>query len=161
MKLFQRTPPERHDYDLEEVLETAAMGRRLVIYDRATGLIAFWYLQLRAGEEIARARRYGKSLSLVSAWASTKDAIDALAAYFRDGLRDTDLAGYLNNGHFVLLLPETGTCGAAIVEERVRRAFGDTMQIAAVAYPDDGETFEDLLERAKALAGKAAHQASA
>ena len=161
MKLFQRAPQERHDYELEEVLEVAAAGRRLVIYDGATGLIAFWYLQLRAGEEIARARRYGKPLSLVSAWASTKDGIDALAAYFRDGLRDTDLAGYLNNGHFVLLLPETGTVGAAIVEDRIRSAFGDTIQIAAVAYPDDGESFEDLLERAKALAGATTRAASA
>ena len=145
MKLFQRGPQERHDYDLQDVLDVAAAGRRLVIYDRATGLIAFWYLQLRAGEEIARARRYGKPLSLVSAWASTKESIDALAAYFRDGLRDTDLAGYLNNGHFVLLLPETGAAGAAIVEERVRDVFGASIQIAAVAYPDDGESFEDLL----------------
>lgn len=138
-------------YELEEVKEIAAQGRKLAIYDRGTGLYAYWYLQLRADEEILRAARYQKPLSCVSVWATTPDAI----ARVRDGLkgellRGNDLAGYLNNGHFVILLPETPEQGADIVLDRLRTALGDQISGARVSFPADGKSFDELLECAKA-----------
>jgi GGDEF domain-containing protein len=147
-------PQDTHDYDLDDVLQAAAAGRRLVIFDRATGLYAYWYLQLRGDEEIARARRYQKQLSIVSLWAPTPDAISQLATHLHDHLRDTDLAGYLNNGHFVVLLTETGPEGASIVLWRALKVFGAGIDAAVVSYPDDGDSFDMLLEAAKARASQ-------
>jgi len=147
-------PEDPREYDLEEVLQSAAAGRRLVIYDRATNLHAYWYLQLRGDEEIARARRYGKPLSIVSLWAPTPDTIARLAAHLQEHLRDTDLAGYLNNGHFVVILTETAADGANIVLWRALEAFGTEIDAAVVGYPADGDCFDALLEAAKARASR-------
>ena len=147
---LRRKPEDPHEYDLEEVLRSAAAGRRLAIYDRATNLHAYWYLQLRGDEEIARARRYGKPLSVVSLWAPTPDTIAPLAAHLNEQLRDTDLAGYLNNGHFVVILTETAVDGANIVLWRTLKAFGAEIEAAVVGFPVDGDSFDALLEAAKA-----------
>ena len=151
-KLRKREPEGAHDYDLDEVLQIAAQGRRLAIYDRATKLYAYWYLQLRGDEEVARARRYGKPLSLISLWAASPELIEELAAYLHEHLRDTDLAGYLNNGHFVVLLCETPHEGARIVLDRTLEAFGGRVESACVTYPNDADSFDALLETAKARA---------
>ncbi len=62
-------------------------GRKLAIYDRATGLYAYWYLQMRAEEEMSRAGRYHKPLSVASFWCSTKDAIERTTATLAGTLR--------------------------------------------------------------------------
>ncbi len=126
-------------------------GRKLAIYDRATGLYAYWYLQMRAEEEMSRAGRYHKPLSVASFWCSTKDAIERTTATLAGTLRATDLAAYLGNGHFVVLLPETNAEGAAIVVDRVRERAGEGVSGVAVQYPDDGETLKDLLETANVI----------
>jgi GGDEF domain-containing protein len=140
-------------YLLEEVQQMAEQGRRLAIYDRGTGLYAYWYLQLRGDEEASRAARYGKPLSCVSLWAEDRDAVPDIAKILKTSLRDHDLAGYLNNGHFVLLLLETGPEGAAVVLARLRRLLGDRATAHVASYPKDGETFDQLLETAKAGSG--------
>jgi PleD family two-component response regulator len=155
MKLFQRPKPgddERHDYDLDEVKEAAAQARRLAIYDRATGLFAYWYLQLRAAEELSRAQRHGKSVVCSSIWAPTQPLIDDMCVRLRAGLRDHDLAAYLHNGHFVLLLTDTDDAGAEIV---LKRLLADVPEVSAAgaSFPADGATFDELLECAKARAG--------
>jgi GGDEF domain-containing protein len=151
MKLFKKGPEadgDTHDYDLSEVREIASQGRRLAIYDRATGLYAYWYLQLRATEEISRSRRHGRGVFCASIWAPTPVLIDTMRERLKTGLRDHDLAAYLNNGHFVALLTETDQAGAAIVLKRLLAADGVTIGLAC--FPDDGTTFEDILECAKA-----------
>ncbi|MDP9237708.1 MAG: GGDEF domain-containing protein [Chloroflexota bacterium] len=165
MKLFQRPKPgdgERHDYDLDEVKEVASQARRLAIYDRPTGLFAYWYLQLRAAEEISRAHRHGKSVVCASIWAPTQLLIDEMCLRLRAGLRDHDLAAYLDNGHFVLLLTDTDDEGADIVLKRLLQGVPE-VGAAAASFPIDGATFDELLERAKARAGRgrAASQSAA
>lgn len=159
-KLRRQEPRDTHDYDLDEVLQVAAQGRRLAIYDRATKLYAYWYLQLRGDEEVARARRYGKALSLVSVWAARPDRIERVAAFLHEHLRDTDLAGYLNNGHFVIVLCETPHEGAQVVLDRTVEAFGADIQAACVTYPEDGDSFDALLEAAKARASGSARRSA-
>lgn len=135
----------------QSLQKLAEEGRKLAIYDRVTGLYAYWYLQMRAEEEISRAGRYQKPLSIVSFWCSTKDAIERATATLAGTLRATDLAAYLGNGHFVVLLPETSAEGAAIVVERVRDRVGEGISGVAVQYPDDGETLKDLIETANVI----------
>jgi GGDEF domain-containing protein len=153
MKLFgKKRDEDTHDYELNEVLEIAAQGRRLAIYDRATKLYAYWYLQLRGDEEIARAKRYKKTVCVLSIWAETPPLIDALSRELRDGLREHDLAAYLNNGHFVVLLSETDARGALIVIDRIAKKIGAGISASVAAYPDDGQNFDELLESAKSRA---------
>ena len=156
--MFHRQPASNRDmtvssaaYELDEVRQMANEGRKLAIYDRGTGLYAYWYLQLRADEEILRAARYQKQLSCLSVWATTPDAITRVTAGLKgDLLRGNDLAGYLNNGHFVILLPETPEHGAQIVLDRLRSGLGDLISGVLVSFPTDGKTFDELLECAKA-----------
>lgn len=150
MKIFGKKPDDgdTHDYELEQVLEIAAEGRKLAIYDRATKLYAYWYLQLRGDEEIARAKRYNKSLCILSLW-SPEAMIPLVATHLREGLRDHDLAAYLNNGHFVVLLSETDASGAAVVMDRLEKRAGKEVAGGVAMFPDDGLTFDELLEIAK------------
>jgi PleD family two-component response regulator len=138
--------------EAHQVLQKLAdEGRKLAIYDRVTGLYAYWYLQMRAEEEMSRAGRYQKPLSVVSFWCSTKEAIERATATLAGTLRATDLAAYLGNGHFVVLLPETNAEGAAIVVERVRERVGGDISGVAVQYPEDGQTLNDLIETANVI----------
>jgi PleD family two-component response regulator len=149
-----RTPQAADaSYVLDEVKQMAEQGRRLAIYDRATGLYAYWYLQLRGDEEASRAERYGKPLSCISLWAADAEAVPEVANILKTSLRDHDLAGYLNNGHFVLLLLETGPEGASVVLARLRRLLGDRATAHAASFPDGGTTFDALLESAKSGSG--------
>lgn len=140
-------------YDLGAVQESAQQGRRLAIYDRATGLYAYWYLQLRGEEEISRAKRSRKPLACLSLWAADRLLSERLGQSLRDGLRDHDLAGYLNNGHFVVLLPETGEDGVDVIVRRIRDQTGAGVVAGVAIYPADGETFDDLLGVAKSRGG--------
>ena len=153
MKLFKKGPEadaDTHDYDLSEVQEIASQGRRLAIYDRATGLYAYWYLQLRATEEVSRSQRHGRSVFCASIWAPTPVSIETMRERLKTGLRDHDLAAYLNNGHFVALLTETDQAGAAIVLKRLLTGADAGVTVGLACFPDDGTTFDDILECAKA-----------
>ena len=151
-KIFRRHTPRR-DYELSDVMQTAAEGRRLAIYDRATGLYAYWYIQLRGEEEVSRARRSGNSFACISLWAPTPLLIEQLARHLGEHLRTYDIASYLNNGHFFVLLLETGEAGADIVLRRILAATGDGIAGGVVSFPRDGKTFDELLEAAKTRAG--------
>ena len=67
MNFFRFGSRRRQDrLDLERKLtRQVEAGRKLVIYDQETGLLASWYLALRCEEECYRSRRYGRSLSLL------------------------------------------------------------------------------------------------
>ncbi len=160
MKLFKRPAPdpdERHEYDLAEVKQVADQARRLAIYDRKTQLFAYWYLQLRATEEISRAQRHDKMVACLSIWAPTEPLTAAMCARLREGLRDHDLAAYLDNGHFVVLLTDTDTSGAELVLKRLLAEF-EEVSAACSWFPPDGITFDALLECAKARAAAASRE---
>lgn len=157
MKLFKQPQPDqqRHDYDLAEIQEAAAQARRLAIYDRETQLYAYWYLQMRAGEEISRAKRHGESVVCFSIWVSSPPLTDAVCARLRPGVRDEDLAAYLHNGHFVVLLTDTDAAGARVALHRLLAGLED-VTAATACFPEDGASFDELLECAKARASVAA-----
>jgi GGDEF domain-containing protein len=139
-----------HDYDLSEVQKIAAQGRRLAIYDRATGLYAYWYLELRASEELSRSMRHRRRAFIVSIWTSSPEAQEQMVERLKVGLREHDLAAYLNNGHFVMLLTETDQRGAIRVLGRLLEGMETEVSCGIASHPSDGETFDELLEAAKA-----------
>jgi len=151
-KRSQKRTDDGADHDISEVIELAAQGRRMAIYDRATGLYAYWYVQLRAEEEVARAKRGGRPFACLSLWASGPVRIEALAVHLRTKLRLYDMPAYLNNGHFVVLLLETDEAGTHIVLDRIAASVERDLAAGCASHPDDGGTFEVLLAAAKTRA---------
>ena len=141
---------------LRKVADQVEVGRRLVIYERETGLLAMWYIALRCDEECYRARRYGHALTLISiaptpesdAWAVQQSVAD----WLRQHLRKTDLAAYVGDGRYVVMMPETAAPGAQIVLDRLR-ADVDGVEIGVASSPDDADNFEQLLAAARSCLG--------
>ncbi len=132
----------------DELVQTAAEGRRLAIYDDASGMYAYWYLEQRAQEEVSRARRYKKSFAVVRFWSREGRTIMDIADYLYRDLRENDLAGYLRGGQFVILLPETTIDGANVVLNRALSHFPGTVEGGVAIYPEDGASFDELLDAA-------------
>jgi len=138
---------------LEKAAEQVETGRKLVIYERETGLFAHWYVTLRGQEECDRAGRYKRPLAIVvieptpqsDAWAVKEYVANWLAKH----MRAADVAGYLGNGRCVAVLPETDAEAASIVIGRLQADVGDT-DVACSVFPHDGTTFDQLYEAAAA-----------
>jgi GGDEF domain-containing protein len=153
---FARMSLSANDADrrfFARLVEQAEAGRRLAIYDRDTGLFAHWYVALRGQEECARAERYGRKLSLLviephadgaqTAW-TTKSEI---GRWFQTELRATDVAGYLGNGRYVVLAPETDSTAIATLVGRLREKI-EHIDVGSSAFPEDGVAFQQLWRRA-------------
>jgi GGDEF domain-containing protein len=147
LKAKRTNRSSNRDAFLEKMVEQAETGRKMAIYDRKTGLFAYWYMTLRGEEECSRAGRYGRPLTLLvaepapesNAWAVD----DAIALWLRQKLRAADVAGSFGNARSVIIMPETGIDQADIAAARLR---GDCSEARAgvSAFPDDGTTFEQL-----------------
>src|SRR5690242_5912827 len=87
------------------------------IYDSNSGLLAAWYMQLRAEEECARSFRYRRPLSAVLIGCSEL-AERVLRVWLHTNLRSTDLVCRRHDGQFLLLLTETDDVGASTVIKR-------------------------------------------
>ena len=156
---------ERSDANpLDEALRRVNAGRKLVIYERETGLFAYWYIALRCEEECYRAQRYRRPLSIAvvepdqtsDSWAIAEQITGAL----EKRLRKADLPGYLGNARFVLVMPETDQDGALDVLRRIEEDVTE-MRCGLAAFPQDGHNFDQLYEiAARRLAAEdAAHRA--
>ena len=134
---------------LRETLRQVNAGRKLVIYERTTGLFAHWYIALRCEEECYRAQRYGRPLSIAlfepaadsDAWTVAED----VAPILQDRLRMADLPGYLGNARYILVMPETDLAGAQMAVKRFRKDDPD-LQGGVAAFPQDGLTFDQLYD---------------
>jgi hypothetical protein len=129
-------------------------GRKLVIYERDTGLFAHWYVELRGHEECDRAKRYGRALSLIviepvqgasgEEWATQQ----ALCNWLGRELRQSDIAGYLGNGRCVVVMPEADAGAVGHVMRRLKSE-GYATDVGLAVFPTDGETY-DVMYRAAA-----------
>jgi GGDEF domain-containing protein len=132
-------------------------GRRLVIYDRETGLYAYWYFVLRLEEEVARARRYGQPFGILLVEASRARLSRAdeggLVETLRSSFRVTDMVCHMGNLRFLVLLSNTDADGVRIVHERLgeRLAAGGT-ELGRAVFPDDGVDLAALVRSAEAAA---------
>ncbi|HWC31566.1 MAG TPA: diguanylate cyclase, partial [Actinomycetota bacterium] len=152
-------------------------AERLSITDGLTGIFNRRYLQLSLRREIERAQRFGRSVSLLMLDLDRfKDVNDEhghqrgdevlveLARRVMGEIR-TQIDQFARYGgeEFVILLPETPCDGALVVAEKIRKAVAArpftsqtgppvrvTVSIGVAAYPDDGESADDLLRTADA-----------
>ena len=60
-----RNPSGSQENRVVSIMERSAQARRFSIRDDSTGLLNRWYLERRLGEEAARCKRYGYSMSVV------------------------------------------------------------------------------------------------
>ena len=152
-------------------------AERLSITDGLTGIFNRRYLQLSLRREIERAQRFGRSVSLLMIDLDRfKDVNDEhghqrgdevlveLARRVMGEIR-TQIDQFARYGgeEFVILLPETPCDGALVVAEKIRKAVAArpftsqtgppvrvTVSIGAAAYPDDGDSADDLVRAADA-----------
>jgi len=140
----------RRDDRNEGLRRLRQIGERLAIFDRETGLFAYWYFGLRLEEEIARSDRYGQTFSLVLLEAQTgrlePDDESALFRHMSDEFRQSDLVAHLGNLRFIVLLANTDDQGASVVKEHLTSvAEIGNLTVGLASYPEDGETSEALL----------------
>lgn len=147
--------------------------RQLARTDSLTGLANNRSFGERAEQELLRARRYGRPLSLLyidldgfktindqQGHAAGDVLLQRTAHALRESLRRTDAVARIGGDEFIVLLPETGTESADIVIGKVRdalgRAFqglgaGTTASIGAVTADVPPTTVEMLVARADQL----------
>ncbi|MBV1789611.1 diguanylate cyclase [Marinobacterium sp. D7] len=124
--------------------------------------------------EIGRGARYGKPLSLIMCdidhfkrfndsygHQAGDQALRAVAATFRAGLREVDQACRYGGEELALILPECDAGGACMTAERVRQAVEAlkirledgrevrvSLSLGVATYPEHGGSYETLLQSA-------------
>ncbi len=131
---------------LDEAANDDAAGTRLDLRDPATGVYSVMYFRHRLQQEVARAHRYQRPLSLLAVRcpAAKDDAAAArLAAVLGDACRNVDLVARLEPDLFAVLLPETelDRCGPVI--ERIGIEAGDAGMPAVVGSSGLGAPGDD------------------
>jgi diguanylate cyclase (GGDEF)-like protein len=151
------------------------LTKRLAITDELTDLYNYRYLQQRLDEEIGRADRYGKRLSLLMLDIDNfKRVNDVHGHLVGDGVlaeighvlkttvREVDVVARYGGEEFSIILPETDASGAFIVAEKIREAislrrFHDeegerrihiTVSVGLASYPVHAHDKESLLRAA-------------
>lgn len=191
MGLAQLSDPLEGDFRSEHVRyakilgDSAAVGvkngrrmlalQRLGLRDRDTAAYNLSYFTDYASKEIYKARRYGRTFSLLTfsidnlnmvkarlGAADAKRAVRGIIKAFSKIVRDSDVIAKASDQEFYLLLPETDFFGAVMF---VRRAIAavreepDAQEVearlplalvgGASTFPKDGEDFDDLVHRCR------------
>ncbi len=113
------------------------LTRRLAVTDELTGMSNYRHLQQRLDEEVSRARRYGKHLSLLMIDADDFKgfndtyghiagdmALAEFGAVLASIVREVDVVARYGGEEFAIVLPETDAAGAFVVAEKIREALG-------------------------------------
>ena len=143
--------PEGYTQLLGKVADQASSGRRLVIYERETGLLAYWYMVMRGDEECERARRYyeGFTLAIIepAPSANAQLIVAAVTEWINHNIRAADSAGYAGNGRHVIIMPCTEPADAELVLGRLAEAVPG-VQCATSTFGIDATSFGELYETA-------------
>lgn len=160
----------------DELKSNYLRASELADTDGLTGLSNHRSFQKHIEQEVLRALRYGRPVSLLMAdidhFKSYNDRHghpegDALlvkvADLIKGGLRNTDIAARYGGEEFAVILPETGKEGAMVAAERLRESIesypfpgrGDqpsgrlTVSVGVATYPDDADSAVRLVARAE------------
>jgi hypothetical protein len=139
-------------------------------------LLAHWYILYRLDEEMERARRYQRPLSIMIARPkllpgeqSTALALEVGAAAAQAAARSTDLLGWLGSDSILMVMPETRQANANAAASRWRddmwlrgqHVGGHQWQVVAMENVGNFETAEQLIQAATGeLAGLAGREAA-
>ena len=123
-----------HIHELEEELqELRAQLLSLSQFDPMTGLPSRGHFMVNLRQEVARARRYDRPLSLVvvdideftefnarNGQTAGDHALQDSAKVLRRVVRDSDFLARSGGDEFVVILPETDAAGGRVFAERLR-----------------------------------------
>lgn len=158
----------------ERLMEHKIRLEELSSRDGLTGLYNRREFEDRLREEVQRARRYGKPLSVmlldIDHFKNINDryghqagdeALIAVADLIRLSARPMDAVCRYGGEELAVILPETDENGAGIVAERIRAAIADsltttsegneiqmTVSIGFATFPQDGDTGPGLVKAA-------------
>ncbi|MBC7907341.1 MAG: GGDEF domain-containing protein [Rhodospirillaceae bacterium] len=120
--------------DFSDSRQHAAEMEMLAALDPLTGVANLRHFHHLSGLELDHGRRMGRALSVLALdidhfkrindnWghAIGDEALRAFVAACRTALREPDILGRCGGEEFAVTLPNTGTAGAAIIAERLRR----------------------------------------
>jgi diguanylate cyclase (GGDEF)-like protein len=151
------------------------LTKRLAITDELTDLFNYRYLQQRIDDELGRAERYNKRLSLIMLdlddFKRVNDThghlvgdsvLSEVGQLLKTTVREVDVVARYGGEEFTVILPETDASGAFIVAEKIREAislhrFLDsagsrsvhiTASIGLSSYPVHAQDKESLLRAA-------------
>lgn len=143
--------------------------------DSLTGVLNRRAFEERWESELARARRYGRPISVAvldidyfkqfndrHGHAAGDAALVAVARALRGRVRATDFVGRMGGEEFAVALPETSSAAAAALAEGLRTVVSDTpvtfsggrvpanvtISVGIASWPDHGEEITRLLDRA-------------
>jgi diguanylate cyclase (GGDEF)-like protein len=155
--------------------ELYKLTKRMAITDELTGLNNYRFMLQRLDDEIERARRFGRNLSLLMLDADDFKlfndtqghvagdvALSELANVMQSAVRDIDVVCRYGGEEFAILLPETDADGAFVAAEKVREAvashsFSDadggkieriTVSVGSATFPQPAADREELLRQA-------------
>ena len=123
----QGHPIALHHRPVAQAANDTPAGERLDLYDLVTGTYSKTYFMHRLPIEISRSRRYHRALALMAvrvpkASEAPEHAV-AAARIIRERVRTVDLVARLDDGLFLVLLPETALANTAGLCERMERDF--------------------------------------
>jgi len=144
----------------------------MAVTDSLTGLYVRRYFMVKLQEEIHRAERYGKPLSVIMAdldrFKKINDtyghdagdrALKAISKFFQRNIRDVDAVARYGGEEFVMLIPDADQSAAFCLAQRLRKQLAKvnledlppiTMSMGIAAFPADGTDIEELIKNADA-----------
>lgn len=148
----------------------------LITIDEVTGLRNGRYLDLRLPEEIRRAERYQRKVSLLIMDVMDFQALSrpftpqgrdellrALAAIVRETFRNVDILARLEDARFAVVMPDTGDTMQDVQDRlqqalgafRLRNADGEPIEVrlavGTCTYPGEAASVQELMDRANQL----------
>ncbi len=146
---------------------------RLATTDGLTALANRRTFQIRAGQTLAQARRYGRACAVlmtdIDHFKAVNDTyghpagdvvLKGVAQMLREQARDTDVVARYGGEEFAVVMPETDVRGAQVIAERLREAVAArvfhtelgpvrvTLSIGLAASPEDGTEMDALVQLA-------------
>ena len=133
--------PQQHEHAVNRARQHAELGRKLAIYERETGLLAYWFAALRCDEECTRSARYGEPLTIivVECAPENQDQVRDAAHAMTAALRAVDILSYVGNGRFIAILPNTPITMLTAPTRRLHLAGFDRMGAALTQLKRDRE----------------------
>lgn len=144
----------------------------MAVTDSLTGLFVRRYFMHKLQEEIVRAERYKKVLSVIMAdldqFKSINDryghavgdrVLKSMGSFLEKSVRDVDTIARYGGEEFVVLLPDADKEAAFSLAERLRESMAKlpsddlppiTMSLGIATYPEDGTDIEGLIKKADA-----------
>jgi diguanylate cyclase (GGDEF)-like protein len=144
----------------------------MAITDSLTGLYVRRYFMVKLQEEIRRAERYSKIISVIMAdldrFKNINDtfghdagdrALEIISQFLQKNIRDVDAIARYGGEEFVMLIPDADKDAAFNLAERLREELARvkldnlppiTISFGIATFPADGTEVEDLIKKADA-----------